>query len=33
MVYKKPLHGPNFLGKGGKNGSVLALKMGRDIEN
>jgi hypothetical protein len=33
MVYKEPLHGPIFLGKGGENGSVLVLKMGCDIEN
>jgi hypothetical protein len=31
MGYKKLLHGPTSLGKGGKNGSGLVLKVGCGI--
>lgn len=33
MGYKKLLHGPKSLGKGGKNVSGLVLKAGCDIKN
>ncbi len=33
LVYKKPLFGTKILGKGGKDGNGLALKVGCDIEN
>ncbi len=33
MGYRKPLYGPKSLGKGGKNGSGLVLKMACDIKN
>ncbi len=33
LVYRKPLFGTKILGKGGKDGNGLALKVGCDIEN
>jgi hypothetical protein len=33
LLYKKPLFGTKSLGKRGKDGSGLALKVGCDIEN